>query len=498
MLTHIGKVTETLKTLIDAELRANGAQNFSVSAAPPDGNLAGSRVISVYLFHVMESPDLKNLPAQGGTGRVPSRHQPMGLILQYIVTVVAPDDSDQTDTETIAQQALIGFIARAIHDTPVVSDRTQIEIPGNPIPTLVLNADLRGMGTVLRLNLRPASMEEAVTFWTAQDKNVPRLSLFVEARVVILEAKPPEITPGIVLRVGQFVFTSGEPELVTSGNITFFLPPNAPAESSVQPSPARVALFDNPPTPDLVSQSANVAALVARNAHLLENNRLTLEGTALVPGKRTLLLRGQSETVRIALDQLPAEVPPVNVPWALSATDSVITLRVFEKVIDAEGVARTITPGVYGARVVLLDDRVGLGNPPRPRSTNEISFTIVPQILRVGPTTGGEAATNLYRLRLVGTPLDFRAEISLSVGGRTLTPTTSAPTTGTFRIEFGAAPGPGLDPVPVSTILFRLPFVDPAVATPVPMQPSLAEPLAIRLVVGGATASPEWLTVNAP
>ena len=501
MLTHLGRVTETLKNLLDAEIRVNGGQDFVMSAAPPDGNqTAGERVVSVYLFHVLESADLRNLPPRGGSSPVPVRQQPMGLILQYLVTVVAPDEAEPTDTETITQQQLIGYAARAIHDYPIVSDKTQILVPDETEARIILHSELRGIGTVLRFNLRPASMEETITFWTAQDKNVPRLSLFVEARVVLLESKPAEVAPGIVLSVGQFIYASAEPQLIASHASTFFVPPGNTAARSVESNPARVALFD-------ALNSTSYNALQTRNAALIQNNQLALEASGLAPGKRVLVLRNPRETIRIPLDQAPGTVPLLNQQWVLTPTNNGVTLRVFQQVVDVDGVTRTITAGIYGARVIVYDDR--LPPEPRPRSSNEVPLTITPQVLSVVPATTPFTGTAVYTLTLVSASIGFRSEIGISIGGRALRPSPPAPPllpppslpaleAGEYRVLYGAPPAPGEDPTPSAQIVFRVPFVDPAAASPVPIVPSDENPLAVRLVVDGATATPDWLTVAAP
>jgi hypothetical protein len=484
MLTNIGHVTETLKTLIEGVLVANGldSADFTVTGAPPDAAGPGERIVSVYMFHVLESPDLKNLPPTAGSGSVPIRHEPMGLILQYLVTVVTPEDEDLTHGMAVEQQRLIGFIARGVHDHPIISDKTR-----SPADDLVqvLHQDLQGIGTVLRVNLRPATMEETVNFWAAQDKNVPRLSLFVEVRVILLEAQPPEVAPGIVLSVGQFVFTSADPQLIASRSTTWFLPPPNRAPRSVQASPARVALFD----------SDGSAALGDLDASQLENNRLTLDGTGLGPGKRILVLRSPNETIRIVLDhQVPQVIPALNVQWQLTATSSSVSLRVFQVVADVEGVERTVTPGFYTARVIVLDERAG--GVARPRSSNEIPFMIVPQIVSVVPT----ATIDLYTLTLVTASIAPDAEVVFSVGGRALTANNTAASgallaPGEYRALFG-----GTDPdfTPASMIEFKLPPSDPAVPASPPPVPSDDNPLTIRLVIDGVTATPEWLTEQAP
>lgn len=479
MLTNIGHVTETLKTLISGVLNVNNVTNFQVTAAPPDAAGPADRIVSVYMFHVRESPDLKNLPPTAGSGSVPVRHEPMGLILQYIVTAVTPEDEDNVmDANDLAieQQNVIGIIARGIHDYPIVSDKTRNPDPSGT-PPFVLQDELTGIGTVLRVNIRPASMEETVSFWTAQDKSVPRLSLFLEARVILLEAQPPEVAPGIVLSVGQFVFTSADPQLVASRSTTWFLPPPNRAPRSVQASPARVAVFD-----------ASAPPFMAPDPRV-DNNLLTLESTGLGPGKRVLVLKSPTETIRIALDYLvPALIPADNQPWQLTATASSVSLRVFQVVQDDEGMQRTVAPGFYTARVIVLDERAG--GVARPRSSNEVSLMIVPQVVSAAPT----GTTNLYTLTLATASVPQDGEVIFSVGGFALVANTdvmSSLAPGQYRPAFSGSS-------PAAVIDFMLPLTDPANPSSDPITPADDDPLTVRLVINGVTATPEWLTDPAP
>lgn len=487
MLTNISSVTETLKKLIKNGLIFNGEpqSQFSVSAAPPDANFGtlSTRFISVYLFHVLESPEFKNYPPIGGTSRVPVQQAPLGMILQYIITVVSPQPDDGIDTEATTQQRLLGSIARILHDYPAVTDKTQIDIGGTDSP-FILDPELRGNDAALHFILRPAPMEETINFWSAQDVSVPRLSLFVEARVVILEPKPPEIAPGIVLSVGQFLFTSGEAQLVRSRSTLSFVPPSPPVPGppqarSVVTSPARVAVFD-------ASGSDTLTELVNRPGvldvdKLLENNRVTFEASGLGPGKRTLVLENPSRSLRIALDDVAA----ANVDWQIAMTAAGVSLRVFEQVTDVEGAVRTVLPGLYTARVIILDDR--LGDAARPRSSNEVAVSIVPQVLSVVATS----TADVYDLTLVTESLTTSSKIELSVGGRALAKTTgTSPGVGQYVVIFGDPLG---TPPTRTVIRFGLPYDDPSAVPPVVLEPTTEQPLAIRLLVDGATATPEWV-----
>lgn len=465
MLTNLGDITNSLTTLMKAALDAEESTNedFVVSAAPPD-LVTDEKRVCAYLFHVMESPEYKNLVPQGGGGPAPVRHIPLGLILQYIVTLAMPDetnlpDSAALDQDARDQQQVIGIIARAIHDYPIITDTTTIDVEG--VPTTILHENLRGLGTCLELIMRPAKMEEAINFWSSDDRGVPRLSLFLEARVAVLEPKPPEIMPGVVLSVGQFVYPASRPQLMGSRNSISFVPPEPPPVGTtvtIQATPARVALFD----------VAHVGDLTARGAALLNNNRLILDGVGLSGGTRLLSLKRDGSEIVVDLDTIHVD----NTSWEFVPQAGSVSLRIWDEVTDVDGVARAIRPGSYAARVIVVREVLGkeLTEP-----SNEITFSLGAQILSVDVAAG----FSTYTLELASAALEPDAEVVFAVGPASLeqVPVAATLRDGQFKISG-------------TTIDFRL-----APGSPVPSGPT---PLAVQLVIDGATSPPEWVTSAAP
>src|SRR5678815_3943430 len=125
--TNLADVTATLKKLVDTGLQQQSVTDaYQVSAASPDATF-GVTTVSVHLFHVIESPEFKNLPPKFGTGPVPVRLAPMGLILQYVISVITQATEDAALDEAALRQAqFIGYIARTIHDYPVITPNTTI------------------------------------------------------------------------------------------------------------------------------------------------------------------------------------------------------------------------------------------------------------------------------------------------------------------------------------------------------------------------------------
>jgi hypothetical protein len=489
-ITNLSDVTETLKTLANVGLQLQGETDpFTVTAASPDSNFGTDNAVSVHLFHAIESPEYKNLQPTFGSGPVPVRLAPLGLILQYVISVFTrTDDETLLDTGAKRQQRFLGYIARIIHDYPIVSTSTVISVPGSTVPVPILQGTLVTRNATLAFNLRPAPKEEAISFWSSQEQHVPRFSLFVEARVAVLDAQPSPVAPGIVLSVGQFIFPSSTPQLFTTSSNVWFEPPSGPARM-VLASPARVALFDAP-------NSAALQELVppalppgdpARN--ILQNNVLTIDATGLSPpGDRLLVLRSNSGSfsAKLSIDLPAASQPPPNADWNLSATDSTVTASVFQKVFDTDSATvKSLLPGIYGVRVIVNDLRAG--TPARPRATNELAFPITPQILSAAPAV--PAAPRTYAVRLVGTYLNAGLDIQLSIGGLVLNKISSgAPS----DLQFFVPPAGTTDS---DQLLLVLPTNDPN--TGLPITPSNTNPLPVLLVIQGATATPAWITVGA-
>jgi hypothetical protein len=465
MLTDMGAVTRTIKTLIEKEVALQGT-TVTTTAAPPDRPSANN-LVSVYLYHVIETPESRNFEPARGTGPVPVQQAPLHLALQYIITVLHDSGTDNLDSDTLTEQKLIGFVARALHDFPAITKNTT---SGGVI---VMDQDLALQNAIIELILRPATKEESVTFWSAEQTRVARLSLFVEARVFVLEPKPPAFLPGIVLSVGEFIFPGSGPQLSGSHNaVAFRVPPSVGSTLQiVTASPARVALFpvDDPPV---------LPTLGGVELQALDNDLVTLEGVGLTPGRPTLILQRSDFVVRIPLQPNPPLSQ--NDTWDFEVRSTSVAFRVRRQARGFSGTDTSLSdvllvPGIYTARVNLDDDRFQ----GHPRGSNDTAFAVTPQIASVAPEI--PATPGNYILSIVADYLeDDAVQIDLGIGGNSLVERAAADASlldGKFEVVDG------------STVRFRL----PTGATP----PSADRPLTVRFVVNGATATPAWLTAEA-
>jgi hypothetical protein len=462
-LTDISRVTTAIATLIRQVLaRDNFADDFDVSAAPPEDDTNPTpNVISLYLFHIIEDPHHKNLPPPRPiVAESPVQFTEAGLVLNYVVT------ARNTSATGGGEQRLLGYVVRALHDFPVITDETIIPaVPPNPPNNPIFQiANLSGANNKLELMLRPVGIDETVNFWSAEQDLTARLGLFFEARVILLSTPPITSTPGMVYSLGGYVSVAGQPFLQSVQNVVGFIPPPGFATSDpaspfqfVLSNPARVSLYP-------------VGAIPAEVAP--ENNRFRIDGADL-RGERTFLaLRGQAglgaavpteRSFRIDVDD------ESNPDWSLGVRDREITVNMRQTVQDDQGAALTLYPGFFSLRVITAR-QLPLDTSGRrlEQSSNELVFALTPQVVSVAGL-GGPPAARRFRLTLFGGYLRDELDVQLSVGGGVLRRDADTATAGNY--DFAANTG----------------LIDFAVDTTA--RPS---PLPVNLLINGAGSTPTW------
>ncbi|MBI1356579.1 MAG: DUF4255 domain-containing protein [Acidobacteria bacterium] len=468
-LADISRATETLTTLIRQVLaRDSGISPFDVSAAPPeDETNASPNYISVYLFHIAEDPHSRNFTTTAAmTAPSPVQQTPMGLVLNYVVT--ARSTTGAGADRTITEQRMLGYVARALHDYPVIDDSTVIPSipPAPPNPPLLQTSNLQGTGNVFHLTLRPVTIDDAVNFWSAEQELTARLSLFYEMRVVMLQTPPAVGGAPPVLSLSELVSVSGRLTLSSVRSLLgFALPPGHPLADPGSPfrfidcNPARAALFPPGAPPPSVPP---------------ENNRFTFEGAGLRGDRTWVSLFGPAgegpgapadRRVRFRADQ----PDPANVDWAIEVDGVRIALAARMTLLGDNGVSYSIYPGVYRARVI-VGTQIGEGPAPRflEQSSADCGFAIVPQIEAVFPL-GGPPNARQFRITLYGAYLRDELEVRLSVAGQALRRDPNPAVAGNFNFASGSAD------------------IDFAVDTT-----ALASPIALQLMINGAEAPPAW------
>ena len=341
-LLDVSKVTSSLMTLLDTHINESPAWpssvTLNVTAEPPD-RLDGDATLGVYLYHLTEDPHRRNAPPSGGNG-TPVRFTPMGLNLHY---QVVPHSDLEGGAAALREQLILGCAVKALHDFPVVDDRT--ELAGTP----VLDPALAGADNRLRIVLQPLPYGDVPSFWTAESQAL-RLAAYYEVSVVLLEPDEPPSRAGRVLRYGVFAF---------------------PAESPRLDGSRSTIVFDVPGEPDS-------RELEARPAQAPAGGAVALEGSALSGDRVELVLRSARWD------------DPVVAGWNLAATPTRVTATV-----EATAGAEAVLPGVYGASVRVVRRRELPGGFSRDveNPSNETPFVVVPAVTSVAVAGGVATVT---------------------------------------------------------------------------------------------------------
>jgi len=434
-LLDLSLVTQVLVELLKAHISTSPGWPFAtyglplVTAQPPDQIAGGT--LGVYLYHVTEEPHLKNQPPVGRDAP-PVRFTPMGLCLYYQLCALGTGTGEQV---TKQEQIYIGCALKALHDYPVIDDSTRVPRRPPATPLEILKAvGLDGADNRLRIGLQPVSYSEASSFWTAASV-VPRLALYYQVSVVLLEPDKPKSVAGRVFQYGIQSFVGGAPRLDGSQNTLDVQVPGLPAQS-----------------------------LVARPAEVPVGGAVVFTGYNLAGDATRLLV--QHARWREAVE--------VDAGWGVVAADD----RVFATVQPLAG-SRPVIPGIYSARVKVVRRRLMPDGTTRDFGvvSNATPFSISARIDNL--TFAGDTGTitgYLFKEPDPAQPAFPADSVQLCVGDTVLT-----------EVEATTTPpplGPGQFIVDnATTIRFRLPAGTVA-----------GQPLSLRVFVLGAESPPRWFT----
>ncbi len=448
MLIGLSGVTETLQNLIHSGVYEAAGFNVSTSAAPPDTSPVGE--LSVHLFHVMESPDFKNHPPTRGRSDSPVQQAPMALILQYVLSVREQSE----ELNHLAIQDLFGYVARVLHDYPVVDSSLILTNPtSDPVAEPVLASSM--FGQPIEFVLRPARMEETISFWGSEQNTMPRVSLFVEARVAVLEPTLPTVIPGRVYSIGGGVVASMGPQLFSGlSELTFALPVRTGREQET--------LTASPPRPSLIDSRGSDPGGEAS-----DNSFVEFRAQGLAP-TRSIVVAGEDVSVRAAIDGTSD-----NTAWEFDVGPDRLSFRVREtlrgeKLGEAGLQDVPVFPGAYSIRVLQRDERLG----GLRLTSNSCPLTIIPQTLGISGTTERVLSVQGQYLHTLADD-----EVALMIDDHVYS-----------RVANTATLQPGeffviLDGTDTSVHFVLRGDAVPAVETPI----------AVNLLVRGVPATPEWL-----
>ena len=344
MLLDVSLVTRTLISLVDKHIAASPeaakVNPLTVSAEPFD-KLTGNHTVGLYLYHVIEDPHFKNLPAI--TSDVPPiRYTPMGLNLHYQLNA----HSDIQGAPGIEkEQLLMGLAMKALRDYPIIDDSTRIG------GAQVFPAELQGTDNRFRISLLPVLPNEAMNYWNAGNQPL-RLAAYYEVSVVLLEPDEARMRAGRVLLYGVYTFVRGAPRLDSSLSFTTFTIPGAASARTVEVRPAEVAIGE----------------------------KLQLIGSELAGDETTLLIKS------------PRFANPIEVgtDWGVMATANTIFA-----VIQPKADGNIILPGIYSAIAKVTTRRLMPDKKMRDfnKTSNETPFIITPRVDSLSAPTGAGVVT---------------------------------------------------------------------------------------------------------
>ncbi len=462
-LLDLSQTTVALQRLLNFNmplLEPTLGGTLSISTLPPEQVVGAANVLSLYCYHV--SPDGSNrFRPQQHSGSRPIATSPLTLVLNYILTAHTVVDSD---FNALAEQRLLGYAMKTMHDYPVIDDSTRVA------GQIVLPDEIRGQNnsfSITQLQLTPG---EALNFWANESQITVKPSCYYEVTAAEIAADPPTRLPGLVLSVGSYVMPRNAPAInATSSQVHFIPPPSVGgAPASLTASPARVGPVTAAPP---------------------AVNRLTLTGRAFAVGTAQRLVLTHPNWAR----QFPGGRIPVdmalNTPqgWALDIADDSVMVTMGNALMAAPpdggpAVGLALYPGIYsiGWEVDRRFDRDGITHTVAERA-NTCPFIVAPHIA----ATVRDNGTGRVTLDLGGTWLLTRGrpappdptlapelDIQLSVNSRPYTQVT----------------GPLTDPGTFVIADHSLTYApDPADNTP--------GEYALRVVVDGADAQPFWLVI---
>jgi Pvc16 N-terminal domain len=406
-LLDLSQATQTLSNLLERRVKNGLAalgqpapviNGLTISGLPVD-KLTGDQTIGIFLYHVTEEAQYKNLPPVS-SDQPPVRFRPMGLNLYYQLSAHSDLIGNQSAPRV---HMLFGLALKALHDFPCI-DATTI-LNGTP----VFPPALQGTDNIFRIVLQAIQSNEAPHYWTGGSQPL-RLAAYYIVSTALLEPEPPSVFAGRVLRYGVHTFVRGAPRLDASRSTVTFRVPGEAVDRDVEVQPAEAPV----------------------------GTEIRFHGTDLAGDQTTLLLKNSRFN----------EPVEIGSTWGVIATDDQITATVSAQI----GTFDTL-PGIYSAIAKVVTRRRMSDGSFRSfaQTSNEVPFLVTPAV--TNPPINTVATTNAQGVVIISGGIfdhpDIPADaVSVMVGPRsvpreptgTLTPghfRVSSPTQLRFRFPIG-------------------------------------------------------------
>jgi hypothetical protein len=338
-LLNLSLVTKTLINLLREYLIESPESKWKTGPGPPITQKPPDKVLDentlcLYLYHISEDTQYKNLPAPGNDAP-PIRYVPMGLNLYYQLSA---HGSFTDEDDSVLPQLMMGIALKAFHDHPFIDDSTRIN-EGD----FILDEKLQRAGNKLRIVLQPIAHNEAVNYWNNSSSG-PRLSAYYQVSVVLLEPEETASRAGRVLEYGVHTFIQGAPRLDYSQNLLTFKTPDG-TDREIKLRPAQVPVGEP----------------------------VSFYGSGLNGDSVSLLLKNNRWKEPVEADTA----------WAIAVSEDKIKTTVQE---NADG--NVILPGIYAALVKVIRRSTLRDGSTRDfeHLSNECPFAIAPRIDSISPS----------------------------------------------------------------------------------------------------------------
>ena len=186
--TVIAEVGEALVRVLWEEIQLDPQVNLLIDnenrislQSPKDLAEDNSVRLSLYLYRIVEDPQLKNQVMAPGEGRR-QRVAPLALDLYYLVTPLVGTPREQ--------QIVLGKLMEVFYDRALLEGTD-------------LSPGMNAAGEELRVILNPVSLEETTRVWQALEISY-RLSVCYVVRVVLVDSRRGRASMPVLARQGEF------------------------------------------------------------------------------------------------------------------------------------------------------------------------------------------------------------------------------------------------------------------------------------------------------
>ncbi|HVK56632.1 MAG TPA: DUF4255 domain-containing protein [Burkholderiales bacterium] len=318
--------------LIDQQVTDAMGKGVTVSATAPDNiELTGANAtprLNLFLHQVTPNPAWRNIgfPSHDGRGDRIS-NPPLALDLHYLLTAYGNED--------LQAEVLLGYAMQLLHETPVLARETirkalnPSPVNGNILPSIyqALRAvDLAEQVEQIKITPSSLSTEEMSQLWSALQAHY-RPTAAYHASVVLIESSRPARSPLPVLSRGKVDPATQRERGV---DVQASLVPAVPMIESVEP-----------PGKQIVAQLDNIIAL---------------KGHHLSGADRVVLLFNDRFKVEQEVPALPGD------------TEALIEFKLPN------------SPAIFPVGIYLLAAKMKPPTEPDPRTTNQLSLVIAPEI----------------------------------------------------------------------------------------------------------------------